>query len=289
MPAAVSAHAAEATPEPAEPPFGAFGPNLLQRIVRALAAIPPLHRGAFRRPMASLIRSLAPSVCIDVARNGASYRLRPEPNLIEDALLVHGRYNRREIDFLRDGTPDGGTFVDLGANVGLYALPLARKAGPAGRVLAIDANPRMATALRFNAAASGLANVTIACIAVGEADRRVRLEIQKDDLAIVETRADPLGDIEMKPLADIVAVCGITRIDTLKADIEGYEDRALVPFLSTCDDALKPARIVLEHLNEREWPMDLYGCLADQGYRLVRRERSNTLYARDITSETGNG
>lgn len=268
----------------AEPPFGAFAPRGLQAAVLGLARVPPFYRGAFRRPVADLVRRLGSTRTLDVERRGVAFRLRGGSgrNLIEDGLLVHPAYNSIEIDFLLDGTPEGGVFVDLGANIGLYTLPLARKAGPSGHVLAIDANPDIVAALEFNIAASRLANVKVACVAVGEKEGRAHLEIRKDDLAIVEVAEDPDGAIAIRPLADIVREAGLSRIDTLKADIEGFEDRALLPFLATADDALLPRRIVIEHLTRDEWKTDLFPVFDRMGYRPAGRTRGNSLFQRQV-------
>lgn len=261
-----------------EPPFGAYRPGMLQSLLLKIVAIPPLYRGSFRRPFANLIRRFSENGIVDLVRNNASYRLRSAANLIEDAILVHPHYNRSEMDFLLAGTPEGGTFLDLGANMGLYSLPLAVKAGPNGRVLSIDANPDIVKALAFNIEASKLTNVVIACIAVGEKQKKVRLEIRKDDYAIVETHEDPDGDVQMLPLAEIVQQFGITHIDALKADIEGYEDRALIPFLKAANVELIPSHIVIEHAASYDWEEDLAAFLVEFGYKLIAKERSNSLY-----------
>lgn len=263
-----------------EPPFGAYAPRGLQAAVLALAHVPPFYRGSLRRPMANLVRRLGREGMVDVACDGLSFRLRPHVNLIEDGILVHPAYNGVEIAFLLEGTPPGGTFIDLGANIGLYTLPLARKAGPQGRVLAIDANADIVKALAFNLAASGLSNVDIACVAVGDAEGRAHLEIRKADLAIVEVEDDPEGAIAVRPLADVVREAGLSRVDTLKADIEGLEDRALLPYLETMDIATHPRRIVIEHLARDEWTNDCFAVFERLGYRLKGRTRGNSMFER---------
>jgi hypothetical protein len=44
----------------------------------------------------------------------------------------------------------------------------------------------------------------------------------------------------MEPLAHIIAAAGVNRIDTMKIDIEGFEDRALMPFIATAPRSLWP-------------------------------------------------
>lgn len=266
--------------------FGLYRPGFWQAFLLKLVSIPPFYRGAFRRRSANFIRRFSQQGIVDMVRNDGCYRLRGPSNLIEDAILIHPRYNIREINFLRDGTPEGGTFLDLGANIGLYTLPMAHKAGPNGRVLAIDANPNIVKTLGFNVQASKLNNISIACIAVGEKNKKVRLEMRKDDHAIVETHEDPNGNVDMLPLQDIIDAFGITQIDTLKADIEGYEDRALIPFLKVATSALTPKRIVIEHAAHYDWKEDLARFLVEFGYILIAKERSNSLYERQKVETT---
>lgn len=263
-----------------EPAFGVCQPRGLQRMLLALIHVPPFHRGKLRRPMANLIRRMGPGGIVDVHFRGAAFRLRPKPNLSEDAILVHPKYNRREIEFLIEGTPPGGTFIDLGSNVGLYTLALAAHIGPAGRVLAIDANPDMAEVLKFNIAASGFENVHIFNVAVGERALRADLLGHRNDLAIVYVAENANGNIEIRPLADMVREANLTRVDSLKADIEGFEDRALIPYLSTVSDDLKPKRIVIEHLGRAEWKTDLFPIFERHGYRLVTVTKGNSLFIR---------
>lgn len=57
------------------------------------------------------------------------------------------------------GLRPGDTAGEIGAGPGYFALRLARAVGPAGRVLAAEAHPRMLALLQQRAAAAGLANV----------------------------------------------------------------------------------------------------------------------------------
>jgi ubiquinone/menaquinone biosynthesis C-methylase UbiE len=54
----------------------------------------------------------------------------------------------------------GQVACDVGAGPGYFALRLARAVGPAGRVYAVDVEPKILDALRERLAASGLRNVT---------------------------------------------------------------------------------------------------------------------------------
>lgn len=254
-------------------PFGALAPNSAQLFLIGLARRTFLHRGKFRHLMTRLITAIkAP---IDVTRYDCNYRIMGKNNLIEYGLLLHPDYNRTEIEFLIAGLGDGAA-LDIGSNMGLYSLPLARSAM---RVVAIDANKSMADRLRFNAHASGLDNLDIMHIAVSDKPGKATLHVHKDDLAIVNIQEDPTGMVEVDTLENIITGLGITKIDVLKIDIEGYEDKALAPYLNSVSDDLIPNRIVIERLGPDDYP-ECHKAFVKLGYEAVGRTRSNSLFQR---------
>ncbi|MGB3409342.1 MAG: FkbM family methyltransferase [Jannaschia sp.] len=259
-------------------PWGTYRPNGLQRVLIALTQNTILQRGAFRGGMTRAIMALGAP--LDITFRDCCFRIEGRNNLIETGLLTRPGYNAPEIDFLGQVVTDGGVAVDIGSNVGLYSLPLARAAGPTGRVLAIDANPSMTRHLAFHAKASGLANLTSLHMAVGGKEARVDLRIRLDDVAIVRVEESATGSVRMLPLTTILSEAGIERIDALKIDIEGHEDAALVPFLKQAPDPMLPARIVIERAGpDGDYP----GCVAEfsrLGYRRVGQTRNNSMYER---------
>ena len=268
--------ARDAAPLDLDAPWGRYAPTAAQRALIATTRGSVLQRGSLRRWMSGLILSLGRP--LDIRFRDAAFRIAGENNLIEYGLLARPGYNAEEIDFLGEAVRGGGTFVDIGCNIGLYSLPLARVAGPAGTVVAIDANAQMMERLNFNAQASDLANVLPVHSAVGAHAARVDLRIRRDDAAIVSVVETDTGGVRMRPLADILADAGLTRVDALKIDIEGHEDAALVPYLDSASPRMRPRRIVIEKIGAQE---DYPGCtaaFARHGYRLIGRTRNNSLY-----------
>jgi FkbM family methyltransferase len=258
-------------------PFGTFAPNLVQRLLIALAQNSFLKRGLFRGTISRLIMGLGGKP-IDVRFRGCAYRLRGQNNLIEYGLLLNPCYNKRDIDFLIEGSNPGDNFVDLGSNIGLYTLPMAAAAGANGVVVAVDANPMMAHTLRDNLAASQFSHVRVFSVAVSDADGRADLMVLKDDVAIVHIVEKTDGSVPVRTLASIISECAVDSIYGLKIDIEGHEDKALVPFMIAAPHALLPKRIVIEHPKPNE---DYPGCaaiFAKRGYELVERNQNNSFY-----------
>jgi FkbM family methyltransferase len=259
-------------------PFGHFAPTAVQAALIRLAANSFLHRGLFRRTMTGLVMGMGGKP-LDVTFRGCAYRVRGRNNLIEFGLLLNPGYNDADIDFLIEGMPTGGVFIDIGANIGLYALPLAKAAGPTGTVVAIDANRLMARRLAFNAAASDIGNVAIFACAVSDYEGTGSLNIRKDDIAIVALEEGADGSVPVRTLPSILAEAGVRHIDALKIDIEGHEERVLAPFIRTCDAARLPRRIVIERPTYDD---DYPACAAafrERGYRLKGRSRNNSFYS----------
>lgn len=262
----------------AQPEFGAFKPTAAQSMLIALTRKTFLHRGVFRDFMTRMVMG-DEGRPIDVNFRGCSFRLLGQNNLIEYGLLLHPRYNAADIDFLLDGAPNGANFIDIGSNIGLYCLPLARAAEGGGTVIAIDANPLMAHTLMWNAAASNLDNIQMFACAVSDRDGRGELLVEDDDIAIVHLVETEDGSIPVRTLASIVTEAGIETMHGLKIDIERHEDKALVPFFEQAPDMILPKRIVIEHPKpDQDYP----GCarvFAERGYELNGRSRNNSFYA----------
>ena len=263
----------------ADAPWGRFAPNALQRTLIAITRNSPLRRGVFRRTLTRLIMGLTGNP-LDVRFRDCAYRLYGHNNLVEYGILLSPAYNAVDIDFLLESAREGDNFVDVGCNIGLYSLPLAKRAGRTGTVVCIDANPLMASRLERNAAGSGIANLVLFSCGVSDREGSARLAIRKDDVAIVSLEEAEDGDIPIRTLASIISEAGLSSIHGLKIDIEGHEDKALVPFLDTAPRELLPKRIVIEH---PEANADYQGCAAAferHGYVLTGRTRNNSLYLR---------
>ncbi|MEY4981850.1 MAG: hypothetical protein RIR62_116 [Pseudomonadota bacterium] len=259
-------------------PFGHHAPRGLAAALLWVARNSPLRWGIFRHRVARRVMRLNGGR-LDLRFRGAAFRLQGDANLIETGLMLVPDYNGADIDFLLQDAPADAGFADIGSNVGLYALPLA-VARPAGRVVAIDANPRMVDHLSWNARATGLANLSAVHAAVSDAEGRADLVIRKDDVAIVAIRENPQGNMPVHTLAAVLAAQGVSRLHGLKIDVEGHEDKALAPYLQTAPDAALPSRIVIETAGDGDDYPACRAAFAARGYRLVGRTRNNSLYLR---------
>jgi FkbM family methyltransferase len=152
-----------------------------------------------------------------------------------------------------DGLPEGGTFVDVGANVGFWSIPAARRIGSGGRVVAFEPNPWAAALLRRNIAANdatALATIEVFETALGRETGSA--ELFSDDMQAGSSRATlHSGAVPTSTPAHITVqvarLGGLVEgpVDLLKIDVEGHEAGVLAG-ASELFAVSPPDRVVVE-------------------------------------------
>jgi FkbM family methyltransferase len=269
--------------DPTPAPFGAFAPNAAQAAIIRLAQGSRLKRGAFR-PMLSRLVNLFRAGPVDVQYQGASFRFYHQASATERGALFNPDYNIEELNFLRTHTPAGGVFVDVGANVGTYAMVLARQVGPGGKVIAIEPHPVTHARLAFNNGASGYTQTKLVAAAAGPADGELMIETDGDNLGASHiVSGDASGKaikVSSLRLQRILDEADVSHVDALKIDVEGFEDRVLTGFFKEAPQLQWPRAVVIEHLSKDEWQQDCIADMCARGYVETGRTRSNTLLVR---------
>lgn len=261
-------------------PFGTYTPNALQRLIIGAAHNSGLKRGAFRPTLSRLV-NLFGSGPIDAVYQGASFRFYHQASGTERGALFNPDYNLPELDFLREYTPRGGTFIDVGANVGTYALALAHHVGADGTVVAIEPHPVANARLAFNKAASRFSNVVIVAAAAGDTEGTLTLLTDSGNLG-ASTISESQNGIKVPAhrLLTILQNAGVDHIDSLKIDVEGYEDRVLIGFFRDAPQSLWPRAVAIEHLERDVWQHNCIDDMIARGYAVAGKTRSNTLLVR---------
>ena len=71
---------------------------------------------------------------------------------------LYGQYSESEVALMRAFLREGGTVIDVGANIGDLTIPLARIVGESGRVFAIESHPEHINVLCANLALNDIRN-----------------------------------------------------------------------------------------------------------------------------------
>ena len=274
-------------------PFGTYRAGGWERFVWKLADRHDLAASLRKRLRALVSRLWAGP--FDAEADGLRFRLYPGSNYDDRKILAKGRLPERgEHVLLARHLRQGCVFVDVGANVGSHTLAAARAGA---RVLAVEANPATADRLAFNVAANGFAGVEIVRKAVGESHGEMALWSEPSNCGFATlvpelTTGEWAGDwrarsVTTVPLADMLAEAGIERIDVLKIDVEGFEDRVLAPYLAGLERARLPRVVMIETNCRAHWEHDCLALLARLGYRATGATDDNTVLELEASRPEG--
>lgn len=161
------------------------------------------------------------------------------------ASMLHWRgldhYEAGTMRVLRALLPGVRTFIDVGANNGLYSL-VAAALEPACEVWAFEPAPRVRSSLERNVALSGSNRIHVEPAALGGHEGEAELHVPLDPMP---TSASLIGGfrpgavplrVPLTTLDAFVARRGIARVELLKIDAEG-SDAAVLRGRAACSGA----------------------------------------------------
>ena len=221
------------------PAFGSHAPRGVLAIVLKLTRLRPL--GWLGRRLGFAGRTIGIKMLrgrpLDVSSLGIRMRLYPAHNQSEKNLLFTPHlFDPDEREILAGRIGDNFVFVDIGANVGGYALFVAALAGPSARVLAIEPQPEIFERLVFNIGLNPFGTVKALECAVTDRDGTVTLFVDPSNSGQSSVRfvnslqRSVAVKVTAKTLKTVVAEEQLTRIDAMKVDVEGAEELILEPF-----------------------------------------------------------
>ena len=253
------------------PPFGHYTlPPLSAALLRMAQRLPVSKLGRWGAlGLRWLVRGTGAPV-IDATVRDLRLRLYPDDNVADRKFLFMPQfYDQVEFNLIERVLPADGVFLDIGANIGLYSLWAAVHMGPQGRVLSAEPHPLTLQRLRQNIALNGMqSRVTVLPVALSDSDGEMALHLAAGNLggSSLACRMDDAKPIMVstRPLSAVLAEQGVTHIDILKIDVEGFEPRILMPFLVIAPDSLLPRYMIIEQSQDK-WRDDLPGALRKRG------------------------
>lgn len=196
-------------------------------IATALRILPPGTRGKARlgRALLRSVHGLQDVLCgIDLA---IQFLVPDVHSPIALELLISGVYEPVELRLILSLLGRGSVFVDVGANIGCYALPAADAVGASGRVLAFEASPTVRRYLERTVVINQARNVEIVPLAAGDYVGSVDFHEAPDYLFGMGSTAPQFGatpiQLPISKIDDILEERRIAVVDAVKVDVEGYE------------------------------------------------------------------
>ena len=149
-------------------------------------------------------------------------------DLIQQWVYYLGVWEPALTAWIRRRLQRGDTFIDVGANVGYYALLASQSVGPSGRIVAIEASPAICASLRRNAALNRADNVRIVNVAAFGCRSTVRLYRGNDANCGETTIVNEFGgdlecEVDAFPLHELLTPAELESARLIKIDAEGAE------------------------------------------------------------------
>lgn len=219
-----------------------------------------------------IAQRLGPPIVVDV--DGFSMRLDMRDGLCRGLWLDRRFVQGRALAAL---VQPGDVVVDVGANVGHLTLIAARKAGPAGRVIAIEPGARSYALLADNAARNFPDRIQPIRAACDERDGTATLYVSDYSEEFSSLRPDTvIGGVHRETVdtRSLDSLCAELEIapDVVKVDVEGAEWSVLRGLLG---GSVAPPRALLVEVyapNARSFgyrPSELCAWLHERGYELA--------------------
>ena len=180
-------------------------------------------------------------------------------------VAVFGSFEPIEMQTLVASVGSGMSAYDVGANVGLFTVPLALKSGPTGKVVAFEPYQANVARLQEHLALNRLSNVEVLALAAGAFDGTAELQIGKDSArpTTAVTRQenhDPRIKVECRRLDTVWDATGRPPIAALKIDVEGAEVAVLLGatrLITTCHPLILVETV--DHISEIEQLLGPFG------------------------------
>jgi FkbM family methyltransferase len=196
-------------------------------------------------------------------------------DLITNQLVDFGAHTRNELAMVLEHIGEADVCVDIGAHIGTYAIPIAQKLGPKGRLLAVEGSGAIYELLQANVCENGLIHKieTVQAIVGDGSGRRLRRVDVEGNTGAGYYVGDEQADLAALDAYALLCAKGFARPDFIKVDIEGMELvalRSLAPLVSRHRPKLY-IEVVAEQLARFGASLaDLQAYLSEFDYRFYR-------------------
>lgn len=157
-------------------------------------------------------------------RGGYRFFVDDPTDMIKQVIVAGYPWERHLLELFERHVEPASVVVEVGAHIGTHTVPIARQAGPWGRVYAFEPQRKIYRELHHNLALNGINNVVILPYAVGAGEPRI---IEMNPATAGNEGGTGVGDggesAELRALDGF----GFERVSLLKIDVEGYENEVL--------------------------------------------------------------
>lgn len=161
-------------------------------------------------------------------RDGLTIAVPPTLSAITTyVLLEQEEWFEKEINLLRHFLKPRMTAIDIGANLGVYSLPMARLVGSGGRVFSYEPGSEARALLEKSREINGFSNIEIIGLALSDSDREGALAFAGSTELRALCTVGTGEPVRITSLDLQSAVHPWSSVDFVKIDAEGEEERII--------------------------------------------------------------
>jgi len=235
-------------------------------------------RGIIRKFFISVLRMLTNEI------GNIKLNINQVPFIIyfdTDFKAIFENYNLKEINFLIHNLEKDGSFIDIGANYGYYSQTLSYH-NLVNKIISIEPNEKFVPRIQDNYSLlldnkKSVSPIIVENVAVSDNKELAFLNLELGLGSAYLQKEESLKSIKIScdTLINILTKNNIQKISGIKIDVEGYEDKALIPFFNEANKKLYPKIILIEYTSKVNWSLNVIKFLKDLGYKEEFRTKAN--------------
>jgi FkbM family methyltransferase len=219
--------------------------------------------------------------------HGNKFNLFPFENATDNKIIISSRkHESHELKFLEylNKTNDS-VFLDIGANMGYYSI-MSSDFG-FDKIYAIEPLTNMHKRIQKHIEINNLNNlVFLIPYALGDKIKNITLFEEPSNYGGSSLMKSPkrtvTTNVKMITLDKFIKDNSIKHIDAIKIDVEGYEDKVLMPFFLNSSTTIWPKLVIIEHSQRLEWVDDVIQWMLNNDYALVFKSKGNSIFKLNI-------
>jgi len=222
--------------------------------------------------------------------NGYKLNVIPDDPGISSELRIFNVHEPITTEKILDILKEGMVCLDIGSNIGYYALLESKAVGNSGKVISVEPSPRNFSYLKNNLESEKVTNVEVYNLAIGDKDGEVDFAVSDrsnlgyvitDDQNSQNSSTDQVPNkpntiktmnvikVPMKRIDSFLEEKKLDRLDFVRMDIEGFEIKLFEGFW----DSIRKYKPIIQmefhnYLFDKETKTKFFQKLKEYGYEI---------------------
>lgn len=170
----------------------------------------------------------------EIVVNNCKMKILPDDDGISSELIIYGIHEPLTTKLILDEIKKDMTVLDIGSNIGYYAILESKLVGPSGKVFSIEPSPKNFELLEENLKLQKMNNFQLFNLAIGSKNEKLEFVISgKSNWSKIKEKNDIIGKndkiitVLVKPLDLFCEENLLEKIDLIRMDVEGYEENII--------------------------------------------------------------